>query len=87
MALFGASTYSNGFHLKDGTLIFGINTVGNPGALTSGAIGTGMLTIGGGAPGSKPVIQASNRLAAATTTANNTSRSRSTAPTRPQGSG
>jgi len=75
LALFGASTYNNGFHLKDGTLIFGINTVGTPAALASGlsgsgAIGRGTLTIGGGGPGSNPIIQAANRLAPSMNTTN-----------------
>ncbi|MDI1312764.1 autotransporter-associated beta strand repeat-containing protein [Prosthecobacter sp.] len=70
LALFGNSTYSGGFNLKEGTLIFGLNTTGAPGALTSGVIGTGILTIGGTDPASSPVIQASNRLGFAATTTN-----------------
>jgi autotransporter-associated beta strand protein len=55
LALTGASTFTNGFNLNEGTLIFGRNTTGSPGALTSGAIGTGTLAIANGT-----TIQAGN---------------------------
>ncbi|MBB5031378.1 autotransporter-associated beta strand repeat-containing protein [Prosthecobacter vanneervenii] len=48
LTLSGANTFTNGFNLNQGTLIFGAATAGTPPAITSGPVGTGTLTIAGG---------------------------------------
>lgn len=48
VAYFGASTFSGGYTLNGGTLVIGLNSVGSAGSVTSGSIGTGVLTINGG---------------------------------------
>jgi autotransporter-associated beta strand protein len=39
-------TYTGGTDLNDGTIELGVNSVGSPGSLTSGPLGTGTITIG-----------------------------------------
>jgi len=46
--LSGANTYSGGTTLTAGILQVGVNSVGAVGAVTSGAVGTGTLTLNGG---------------------------------------
>jgi autotransporter-associated beta strand protein len=46
--LSGANTYAGGTKLNSGTARVGVATVGTPGAITSSAVGTGMLTFNGG---------------------------------------
>jgi autotransporter-associated beta strand protein len=46
--LTGANTYSGGTTLSSGTLRVGVDTVGSVGAITSSAVGTGLLTFSGG---------------------------------------
>ncbi|MBA4015748.1 MAG: hypothetical protein C0483_01025 [Pirellula sp.] len=41
-----ASTFANGFNLDQGALIFAVNSVGTPPAVTAGPVGTGTLTLG-----------------------------------------
>jgi autotransporter-associated beta strand protein len=48
LTLSGANTYSDGTTLSAGSLVFGSSTVGSPGSVTSGPVGTGKLTINGG---------------------------------------
>ena len=48
LTLSAASTFTNGFNLNQGSLIFGAATVGTVPAITSGPVGTGTLTIAGG---------------------------------------
>jgi autotransporter-associated beta strand protein len=47
LALSGASTFTTGFNLNQGGLMFGANSTGSP-VVTSGPVGTGTLTIAGG---------------------------------------
>lgn len=47
--LSGANTYSGGTTITDGTLRVGVDSVGSVGSVTSSAIGTGTLTLNGGA--------------------------------------
>jgi fibronectin-binding autotransporter adhesin len=44
----GTSTYANGTQLNGGMISVGADTVGSPGAITSGPLGTGTLTMAGG---------------------------------------
>src|SRR5207244_3551301 len=46
--LSGANTFTQGFNLNQGSLIFGVSTVGTAPSVTSGPVGTGTLTIGDG---------------------------------------
>lgn len=48
VAYFGPSTFSGGYTLNSGVLVFGVNSTGSAGAVTNGSIGTGVLTINGG---------------------------------------
>lgn len=48
LALSGASTFSTGFNLNQGSLMFGANSAGTLPTITSGPVGTGTLTIAGG---------------------------------------
>jgi autotransporter-associated beta strand protein len=48
LSLNGASTFTTGFTLNQGTLILGLASVGTPPSITSGPVGTGTLTIGDG---------------------------------------
>ncbi|TCO93623.1 autotransporter-associated beta strand protein, partial [Chthoniobacter flavus] len=48
LTLSAASTFSNGFDLNQGTLIFGAATAGTPPTITSGPVGTGALQIDNG---------------------------------------
>jgi autotransporter-associated beta strand protein len=47
-AYFGLSTFSGGYTLNSGDLVIGVNSTGTAGAVTSGSIGIGTLTINGG---------------------------------------
>jgi autotransporter-associated beta strand protein len=42
-----ANTFSGGVNLNDGTIGLGVDSVGAPGSLTSGPLGTGTLTVSG----------------------------------------
>lgn len=44
----GASTFSGGVVINDGTVLVAVGNVGSVGAITSSALGTGGLTLGGG---------------------------------------
>ncbi len=46
--LASASTFAGGTTLSSGTLVFAGSSTGSPGAVTSGPVGTGTLTINGG---------------------------------------
>jgi autotransporter-associated beta strand protein len=46
LALSGASTFTTGLNLNEGTLMFGANSTPITGTVTSGPIGTGLLSIG-----------------------------------------
>lgn len=48
LALSGASTFTTGLNLNAGSLMFGANSTPLSGAVTSGPIGTGVLSIGNG---------------------------------------
>ena len=48
LALSGTSTFTTGFVLNQGSLIFGRDTVGTPPSITSGPVGTATLTINDG---------------------------------------
>jgi autotransporter-associated beta strand protein len=48
LALSGASTFTTGFTLSQGSLIFGASSTGTVPTITSGPVGTGTLTIAGG---------------------------------------
>lgn len=48
LALSGANTFTTGFNLNQGSLIFGNSTTGTLPAVTNGPVGTGTLTIEGG---------------------------------------
>ena len=48
LILAGASTFTNGVNLTGGSLIIGASSSGTPPAITSGPVGTGTLSIGGG---------------------------------------
>ncbi|MDB5324444.1 MAG: hypothetical protein JWM57_13, partial [Phycisphaerales bacterium] len=48
VTLAGASTYSGNTNLNEGTLRLGSNSIGSIGAITSGPIGKGTLTLSGG---------------------------------------
>ncbi|MCX6889775.1 MAG: autotransporter-associated beta strand repeat-containing protein, partial [Verrucomicrobia bacterium] len=48
LALSGASTFTTGLNLNAGSLMFGANSTPISGAVTSGPIGTGVLSIGNG---------------------------------------
>ena len=45
LALSGANTFTTGFNLDQGTLIFGVASVGTPPVITSGPVGTGTLSL------------------------------------------
>jgi fibronectin-binding autotransporter adhesin len=45
--LSGNNTFSGGVELNDGTIAFGSNSVGGPGAVTSGPVGTGTIRVNG----------------------------------------
>jgi autotransporter-associated beta strand protein len=55
--LSGANTYSGGTTLSAGSLVFGSSTVGSPGSVTSGPLGTGKLTINGGTIAASGVVR------------------------------
>ena len=46
--LTGANTFSGGIDMREGTLLLGSSTVGPPGAITSGPMGTGGLVLDNG---------------------------------------
>ncbi len=48
LVLTGANTFTNGFTLSGGTLTLGASSTPTSGAVTSGPLGTGTFTIGGG---------------------------------------
>ncbi|MEA3211483.1 MAG: hypothetical protein QOE70_4540 [Chthoniobacter sp.] len=48
VVLSGANTFTTGVNLSQGSLIFGVASVGTPPAITSGPVGTGTLTLSGG---------------------------------------
>ncbi len=48
LALSGQSTFTTGFNLNQGSLLFGANSTPTSGVVTSGPVGTGTLTIAGG---------------------------------------
>jgi autotransporter-associated beta strand protein len=48
LALSGANTFSSPFTLSAGSLLFGVDTAGSVGALSSGPVGTGTLTLANG---------------------------------------
>jgi autotransporter-associated beta strand protein len=48
LALSGASTFSTGFNLNQGGLMFGAGSTGTVPTITAGPVGTGTLTIAGG---------------------------------------
>ena len=48
LALSGANTFTTGFNLNQGSLIFGASSTPTSGTVTSGPVGTGTLTIAGG---------------------------------------
>ena len=52
IVLKGASTFTNGFNLQSGSIIFAIASAGTPPTLTSGPIGKGTLILSGGTSGS-----------------------------------
>ncbi len=57
LTLSGANTYSGGTTLSAGSLVFGSSTVGSPGSITSGPLGTGKLTINGGTIAASGVVR------------------------------
>ncbi len=48
LTLSGANTFTTGFNLNAGSLIFGVSTTGTLPAVTNGPVGTGTLSIAGG---------------------------------------
>jgi len=48
LMLSGASTFTGGFNLNNGTLMFGVGSTGTPPAITNGPVGTGPLAIADG---------------------------------------
>lgn len=48
LTLSGANTFTTGFNLNQGSLIFGVNSTGTAPSVTNGPVGTGTLTIAGG---------------------------------------